>query len=783
MKFSDSWLRAYLKTNASINEIADKMTQIGIEVEGIQDNATALKGFIVGEIRTLKKHPNADRLNVLTVWTGTEELQVVCGAPNCFIGMKSVLALPGVMIPKFQETLEKGTIRGITSNGMLCAEDELCLGSDHTGIIDLKTDLPAGTPFIDILKPDIIFDVEITPNRPDCYGVKGIARDLSSTGIGEYVDELKHPVNGTFTSPISVLIQDSHCECFVLRYIKGVQNTQSPAWMQKRLISAGLHPISHLVDVTNYLNIQECRPLHVFDADKITGNLVVRSAKEGEKITCLDGKTYDLHEGMMVVADDKGPQSIAGIMGGIDTSCDRNTKNIVIESAYFDPLSIAITGQKTNALSDSRTRFERGVDPCSCIAGNEEASRLIMEVCGGEASKLFIAGQEHCTPIVINFDFGFVKRLCNIEIPRPEMERILKALGFLIEKNCITVPSWRSIDVTRPADIVEEIIRIHGLSDLPAKSVRPDVFRTQMLKPHQRLEFSVRRALANAGLYQAITWSFMNSKLAKHFNSKGITLQNPIASDLDEMRPSLVPNLLSAVKRNIDRGQPNVQLFEVGPEFLTAEPNGQRLVACAVRSGENHARHWKDSTRFVDCFDAKSDALIALMAANAPPSQISKNVPSWYHPGRSGSFNLGKSVLAVFGEIHPAILALFGIKETVVACEVYLENIPSTKAKNKPMRASSLMPLSRDFAFVMDSSIESLKLVSSIYSTNKELITDVRVFDIYEGDKLPRGKKSIAVEVVIQPTEKTLTDIEIEAISQQIIFCVKKNTGAELRTQ
>ena len=786
MKFSLSWLKNYLDTTASVNEIADTLTAIGLEVEEIEDKATALQGFIVGEIKTVEKHPNADKLNLLTVWTGKEALQIVCGAPNCKVGMKGVLALPGTNIPKFNEVLQKGVIRGIESQGMMCAEDELCLGEDHTGIIELDTDAPAGTPFVDVLKPDVVFDVNVTPNRGDCFGVKGIARDLAAAGIGTLKQTDAAPVKGTFKSPVSVTITTQDCLVFVGRYIKGVRNGESPDWLKQKLLSVGLRPISALVDVTNYFNIGECRPLHVFDADKLTGNITVRSAKDGEKIQTLDDKEYTLSDGMVVVADDKNAQSIAGIMGGIDTAVSKETQNVFLEAAFFEPLSIAKTGRTLNAESDSRSRFERGVDAIATIQGNENATQMILDLCGGEASELVIAGQVPDKTRVIDFDFGLVEKLCGIALAPAEAVSILEKLGFTVNGSTITVPSWRYNDVFGPNDIVEEIVRIAGYDKLPALPMRASDIVISTLTPAQKREVAVRRALANAGLCQAVTWSFMDSTLADLFASKKVMIQNPIASDLNEMRPSLIPNLLSATKRNLDRGQTGVQLFEVGPEFFGVQPGQQRMVACAVRAGTTHDRHWDDKGRSVDCFDAKADALTALAAAEAPANaQIYKQAPAWYHPGRSGSLTLGKNVLAHFGEIHPKILAAFGIKVPVVACEIYLDNIPMPKAKSKtqkPLKASNLMPLSRDFAFVMDTKVEAAKLLSAIHSVDKELIQDVRIFDVYEGDKLPAGKKSLAVEVVIQPTEKTLTDEEIDSLSRRIVACVNKNTGAELRS-
>lgn len=786
MQVSLTGLKKYLQTTAEPLEIAEKLTSIGLEVEEVIDKTNTLKEFIIGEIKAVENHPNADKLHVLSVFTGNEMLQIVCGAPNVRVGMKSVLARPGNIIPLYGEKLEKGIIRGVESCGMLCSERELNLSDNHEGIIDLDTDLPAGTPIIDYYKPDVIFDINVTPNRGDCFGIKGIARDLAATGIGTFLTNETAPIQGKFQSPVSVTITDPACAQFTGRYIRGVKNGSSPEWMQQFLISCGLRPISALVDITNYLNIAECRPLHVFDADKLTGDLTVRSAQKGEKLVALDEKEYTLNEGITVIADEKGPQSIAGIMGGAETGCTAETTNVFLESAYFNPLSIASSGRQLNAESDSRTRFERGIDPASQVSGNELATRLILEICGGEASEITIAGKEPEWKRSISFDFSQVKKLCGIEIPDEEMVSILKKLGFQIEQSTITVPSWRTNDIHIGADIVEEIIRIYGTDKLPEEPLRPSALSVSILLPKQKREFAMRRALAERGLNQAITWSFMDSKLAHYFNSKGIKISNPIASDLDEMRPSLIPNLLSAIKRNQDRGIKDVQLFEVGPEFYSTTPNEQRLVAAGVRAGSYTPRHFAESMRSVDVFDAKADALSGLASIEAPQNlQIACKAPEWYHPGRSGAFVLGKNTLAYFGEIHPRILKVFDIKTPVCAFEIYMDNVPQPRLKSKSqklLKLSNLMPLTRDFAFVADKTVEASKIIAAILNTDKEKITNVSVFDVYEGDKLPADKKSLALQVTITPMDKTMTDKEIEILSTQIVNAVKKATAAELRS-
>jgi phenylalanyl-tRNA synthetase beta chain len=786
MRFSLEHLKRYLKTDKSVNELADKLTMLGLEIEEIQDLASSLDGFVVGEIMAVEQHPNADRLHVLRVFNGQENLQIVCGAPNVRVGMKSILAVPGCLIPKFQEKLQAGKIRGVESNGMMCAEDELLIGEDHTGIIDLKTDLPAGTPAAVALNADIILDVSVTPNRPDCLGVKGIARDLAAADMGEFVEADIQEIKGTFESPVKVSIQDETCPIYTGRYIRNVQNGESPEWMKKALIAAGLRPISSLVDITNYLNISECRPLHVFDADKLAGNITIRPAKEGEKIQALDDKEYTLSPDVCVIADDSKALCMAGIMGGVDSAVSTDTKNVFLESAYFLPNKIARAGTLTGALSDSRSRYERGIDPASCEKDNILATQMILDLCGGEASAIEIAGSVPACEAQIQFNYSEVKRLTGMDVPEEKMKQILTKLGFKVDGNNITVPSWRCHDVSLPADLVEEIVRVYGLETLPDAPMRADSLPIGTLLPQQKREVAVRRALALAGLNQVMTWSFMDSKLAKYFDSKGLKLSNPISSDLDEMRPSLVANLLSATKRNQDTGCNDVQLFEVGPEFFKDTPDGQRLVACAVRAGKYLPKTWTETNRFVDVFDAKQDAITALMAADAPESlMVYKNAPSWYHPGRSGSLQLGKNILAVFGEIHPKVLKAFDIKTPVVACEVYLDAIPTAKKRNNKMmkefKKSQYQALTRDFAFVIDKGIEAQKLLASIQNTDKSLIQSVSVFDVYQGDNLPQGKKQVAVQVLIQSMEKTLTDAEIEGLTQRILMNAQKNTGAELR--
>ncbi len=786
MKTTVNWLKSYLDTSASVAEIVDKLTAIGLEVEEINDSSAVLKDFIIAEIKEVNNHPNADKLHILKVDTGSEVLQIVCGAPNVHVGLKGVLARPGVVVPVNGETLKVGTIRGVESFGMMCSARELKLGEDHNGILDLETDAPLGTSFAEVLGGDAVIDINVTPNRPDCFGVLGIARDLAAAGVGTLKNPAPEAVKGSFVSPVSVKLSPSGCAIFTGRYIRGVKNGASPKWLQDYLSAVGLRPISALVDITNYLNIGRCRPLHVFDADKIKGNIEVRFAKAGEKLVTLDEKEHILTEDMTVIADSEEVLSLAGIMGGEKSGVSDDTVNVFLESAWFEPLNIAKTGRALNIESDSRTRFERGIDAASAIPDNEIATRLILEMCGGEASEIVVAGENPAWQREITFRPERVKELCGVEVSKPEAEKILTSLGFAVSGNKVVPPSWRP-DIDGEADLVEEVMRIYGYDRLPVLSLISGTMPKVLLTPRQKKEIAARRALAARGGYQAITWSFMSSKTAALFGGKGILLDNPIASDLDEMRPSLIPNLIGAAKRNTDRGYPDVVLFEVGPQFNGSKPTEQEAMASIVRMGNNHSRHWLDKQRLADVFDAKEDAYAALAAVEAPVAglQVYRTAPAYYHPGRSGALCLGKTVLGYFGEIHPAVLKAMDIKETVVAAEIFLDRVPhkELKSKNqKKVEMSQFQPLSRDFAFIMNADIPAEKIVRAAKGVDKNLITDVCIFDVYEGASLGDNKKSLAIEVTLQPQEKTLTDAEIENISTRIISAIKDASGAELRS-
>lgn len=796
MKFTLSWLKDYLDTDAGVQEIADKLTSIGLEIEEVVDPLAAVKNLIVAHVDECVAHPNSDHLHILKVNTGKEVLQVVCGAPNARAGMKGILARPGDFIPSFGEKLKKGVVRGEESCGMMCAEDELGVGQDHTGIIECPEDAVVGASITTVYPSDPVFDVSITPNRGDCMSVYGIARDLAAAGLGTLkplYDEKETLVKPTFKSEVVLenTALDIGAPYFTLREIRNVKNCPSPKWMQNRLTAIGLRPISALVDVTNYFNITFGRPLHVFDADRVKGKISVRSAKDGEKLLALDGREYTLSEGMVVIADENGVESIAGIMGGEVSGCQDDTTRVLLESAYFTPESIAKTGQKLILTSDSRQRFERGIDPAATIEkyGSNMAAKMILDLCGGECSEIIITGKEPEKPAPIAFDPKRVEQLCGVDVPANECKAILEKLGCTVKadgnKFIVDRPTWRS-DISGAHDLVEEVLRIHGYDKLPATTLpRPNGIHGILL-PKQKREVAVRRALANRGGYQTITWSFMSSVYAKLFRkAEPVLIANPISADLNEMRPSLIPNLISAARANIVKGMPDGCLFEVGPQFFGFKPKEQEAVAAMLRFGQTSPRHWAEKPRAVDVFDAKADALAALDAAEAPQNvQITREAPAWYHPGRSGAIKIGKTVLAYFGELHPKVLKAMDIKTTVCACEVFLDNLPPAKKKAgkgiKALKLSAFTPIVRDLAFLAPRSVDAEKIVIAAKNTDKTLISDVSVFDLYEGANLG-DKKSIAIQITIQPTEKTLTDEEIESVCRRVIGAVAANTGAELR--
>ena len=802
MKFTLKWLKEHLETEASLLEITDKLTMLGLELESVEDRAAELAAFKVAYVKEARPHPNADRLSVCIVDTGEEEVQVVCGAPNARTGMKGVFAPSGVYIPGTDMVLKPGEIRGEASNGMLVSEREMGLSDEHEGIIEVPADAVVGTPFAEVLGlDDPVIDIAITPNRGDCLGVRGIARDLAAAGLGTLKPFDDAPVPGTFDSPIAWkrdLPGDlgNVCPYVAGRYFRNIENRPSPAWMQTRLRAIGLRPISALVDITNYVTYDLGRPLHVFDADKVRGDPTMRMARPGEEILALDGETYRLDPDMVVIADEAGPEAIGGVMGGEASGCTADTTNVFLEVALFEPIRVAATGRKLGILSDARYRFERGLDPQSAVWGAEVAARLVLELCGGEASHVVSAGELPATRRVIEHRPARVAQLGGVEVAIEAQIQILTDLGFEVAGSGdilrATVPGWRN-DVEGEACIVEEVLRIHGFDQIPTVMLDRGHYLPQaVLTLAQRRVSLARTALARRGLEEAVTFSFVSGRQAELFGGGGADLRlvNPISSDLDVMRPSVLPGLVAAAARNADRGFDDLGLFEVGPQYADATPKGQSRVAAGLRAGCASPRHWATPARGADAYDAKGDALAALAACNAPVDklQITADAPAWYHPGRSGSFCLGPKVLAHFGELHPRILRGFDLRGPAAGFEVFLDNIPQPKAKKKEggklRPAIVLAPLHavlRDFAFVVDEDVPAEKVLRAARSADKTLIAGVELFDVYAGKGIEDGKKSLAIAVTLQPTEKTMTDAEIDAVSKKVVAQVNKATGGVLR--
>jgi phenylalanyl-tRNA synthetase beta chain len=805
MKFTLGWLKEHLETDAPLEAITDKLTMIGLELEGVADRAAALKGFVVAHVLEARPHPDADKLLVCTVDTGAGVVEVVCGAPNARAGMKGVFAAAGAVIPGTGVTLKKAKIRGVESCGMLLSEREMGLSEEHAGIVELPADAPLGAPAAEVMGlADPVIDVAVTPNRADCLGVRGIARDLAAAGLGRLKPLDAAPVKGSFRSPLGVRLDftpetASACPYFVGRYVRGVHNGDSPGWLKDRLAAVGLRPISALVDITNLITLEHGRPLHVFDADKVHGGIHVRLARRGERLMALNGKEYALDPEMTVVCDDRGPEALGGIIGGERSGCTAETANVFLEAAYFDPLRTAATGRRLQVVSDARYRFERGVDPAFVRPGAELATRLILELCGGEASELVVAGREPEWERAFVLRPERVRALGGADVPLKEIERILADLGFTVGEHdpgkrggglLVTVPSWRG-DIVGEADLVEEVARIWGYDRIPAVSLpRTTALPQPALTPAQKRRSAARRALAGRGLVEAVTYSFLPAAQAELFGGvpEALRLVNPISADLDVMRPSILPNLAAAAGRNADRGLPDCALFEIGPQFAGDRPEDQAIVATGLRAGANGPRHWAERPRPVDLFDAKADALTVLAAVGAPGDgmQVTRDAPAWYHPGRSGALRLGpKAVLAWFGELHPRVLKRLGLKGPTVAFEVFLDAVPAPKGRKGParplLRLSPLQPVERDFAFVIDDGVPADALAKAAKGADKELIAAVSVFDVFSGAGLPEGKKSVALDVVLQPTERTLTDAEIEAVGQKIVAAVAKATGGTLR--
>jgi phenylalanyl-tRNA synthetase beta chain len=802
MKFTLSWLKDHLDTDADVARIAATLTSLGLEVEDLTDRAADLAPYVIARVVEAQPHPNADKLRVCMVdlGQGGPPISVVCGAPNARTGMKSVYAPAGTYIPGKDLTLTVREVRGVVSNGMLCSAMELGLSDDHEGIIDLAPDAPTGAGYAQWAGlGDPVIEIALTPDRADCAGVRGIARDLAAAGLGTLKPLARaEPVAGTFANPVPVHLDfppdaAGACPLFLGRLIRGVRNGPSPAWMQDRLTAIGLRPISALVDVTNFLTMDVARPLHVFDADAIRGGaLTVRMARDGETLEALNGKTYALDPAITVIADAHGVESLGGIMGGVRSGCTDTTVNVYIEAALFDPVRTAQTGRRLGVESDARYRFERGLDPAFVAAGMDMATRLILEMCGGEASDVFVAGTPPDWRRTLTLRGDRVARLGGMDVSVADQVRILRDLGFGVtegEPMTVVPPSWRA-DVHGEADLVEEVMRVAGFDNLPATPLpRTGTMTRPALDARQRRVATVRRAIAARGLEEAVTWAFMSGTLAARFGQvdPGLRLVNPIASDLDVMRPSIIPNLIQAAGRNADRGFPDVALFELGPQYRTPEPDGQQTMATGVRAGLAVPRQWAGGSRPVDLHDAKADALAVLEAAGAPVGnlQVTTDAPDWYHPGRSGTLRLGPTVLARFGETHPEVLDLLGAKGPMVQFEVFLDAVPAPKKKTgtaRPLlKLSALQPLVRDFAFVVDAKTEADRVVRAVRGADKAMVADVAVFDVYQGPGVGEGRKSLALSVTLQPTEKTLTEAEIDAVGQKIVAAVAKAAGGVLR--
>jgi phenylalanyl-tRNA synthetase beta chain len=796
MKFALSWLKQYLVTEASVEDIAAKLNAVGIEVEGIDDPAQKLSGFRVAKVLTAARHPDADKLQVLTVDTGDgAPLQVVCGAPNARAGLVGVLGLPGAVVPANGMVLKVAAVRGVESNGMMCSTRELELGEDHDGIIELPADAPIGTAFADYHGADPVFDVAITPNRPDCLGVYGIARDLAAAGLGTLNPITVDHDPGSFPCPVEVRTDDPEgCPAFYARVIRGVKNGPSPEWIQKRLTAAGQRPISALVDLSNLLTLAYARPSHVYDLAKLSGPVVARKAKAGEKVLALNGKEYELDASMTVIADDSGVHDIAGIMGGEHSSCTEETTDVLLEIAYFDPETIAATGRKLNLTSDARSRFERGVDPQFLGVGLDCLTRLITGFCGGEASEVVRAGTGPSGATTVAYDPALAASLGGVAVAEAEQRRILEALGFAVAADwTVTTPGWRP-DVAGAPDIVEEVVRIHGIDLVESVPLpRADGVARPTATAAQKLERRLRRAAAARGSHEAVTWSFRPQAEAEACASGDAplwTLANPISEDMKVMRPSLLPGLLSAAKRNLDRGAAGLRLFEIGRRYLRGadKASDERLSLAVVLAGEKTARgHATGKAVSFDAFDAKAEALALLAEAGAPVDslQVMGEAGAQFHPGQSATLRLGpKTVLARFGVLHPATLKAFDIDAPVAAVELFLDAIPAKRGAAGFARSAyappALQAVTRDFAFLVPVALAAGDLVRAVKGADKANIVAARLFDDFRGAGVPEGHKSLAIEITLQPGEKSYGEADLKAIGDKVTAAAAK-LGAQLR--
>jgi phenylalanyl-tRNA synthetase beta chain len=807
MKFTLSWLKQHLDTNASVQEVVDAMTMAGLEVEHVDDPAAKLAAFSIAKVVEAVQHPNADRLRVCQVDTKDGRKEIVCGAPNARAGLTVIYAPLGACIPGSGITLEARPVRGVVSNGMLCSAAELEVAEESDGIMELPGDLAVGLPAAEALGLEAVIDFEVTPNRADWLGVRGIARDLAAAGLGSLKPEADPTVKGAFPCPVAIRVDGDACPVFAGRVVSGLKNGPSPAWLQQRLASVGLRPINALVDVTNLISLDRARPLHVYDRAQLVGDVIEArlgrgpsephpanapspAAHKDEQLIALDGKTYDIGPDMCVIADAGGerPVGLGGVMGGSSTGCSEATTEVFVESAWFDPIRTAQTGRTTGIASDAQYRFARGVDPQSVVPGLELATKLILELCGGEASDVVVAGAAPAPPGPIAFDRTYVKKLSGLDVPHERIDAILTALGFAVEGDQVTPPTWRR-DVGGKADLVEEVARIAGFDALPAEPL-PPIARPPggVLTVRQTRVRNARRALAALGYSEALTWSFLKRETAKTFGGgdEKLLLANPIASDLECMRPSVLPNLIEAAGRNARKGFPDAALFEVGPVYRGDQPCDQAAAIGAVLAP--HApRHWSGAGD-EPLFELKADLMALLEDLGAPPLQLIQTGTSpWWRPGRAARLQLGpKNVIAEFGELHPRVLKQLDVEGPILAFEIDLDALPEPKkkaVKTKPaLNLSPLMPLTRDFAFVVGADVAAGDLVRAVLGVDKQLIDDVQVFDLYSGAGVPEGSKSVAIEVTIQPRDKTLTDAEIEALSVRIVAAAEKATGAKLRS-
>lgn len=795
MKFTLSWLKEHLATDASIDAIVETMTMTGLEVEGVENAGEKLAPFTVARIISAAKHPNADKLQVCQVETALGTLEIVCGAPNARAGLVTAFAPIGTTIPGSGITLEARPVRGVVSNGMLCSGAELELDTDADGILELDADLKVGTPLAEALGlNDPVIDIEVTPNRPDWLGVAGIARDLAAAGVGKQTTKPVLPVPGRYPSPQKVEIDDTRaCPMFASRFIRGVKNGPSPAWLQQRLRAIGQKPISALVDITNLITHDRARPLHVYDAAKLSGVVRARMGRDGESFKALNGNVYNVTPAMCVIADDERVLGLGGVIGGEYSGVSETTTDILVECALFDPTMIHQTGRALTLTTDAQYRFARGVDSAFVVPGIELATRLILDLCGGEPSEIMVVGKEPEPPKPITFDPDRVRQLAGIDVKPTRVRAVLKDLGFETnaegqssKKLIVQPPTWRR-DVEGSADLVEEVARIEGFDKLPVNQPpRAAGFRPPPASVGESRTRLARRAAASLGYNEAITWSFCSRAQAQAFGGGGdeMLVSNPIASDLDCMRPTALPQLLTAAQRNADRGFADARLFEAGPAYANTNDNGQQRTLAAVWQ-PRPPRHWRAHHQ-PDIFDVKRDVLTILEAIGTPVASLQTftDAPAHWRPGRTGALKLGPKVIAYYGEIHPRALKAIGVEAPAFAFEIFLDAIPAPRAKGRtkpPLEKFDLQPLTRDFAFIVDDGVTAQDVVRAAIGADKQLITDVNLFDVYRGERMSAGKKSLAIEVTLQPKEKTLTDADIEAASAKIVSAVMKATGGTLR--